>query len=244
MPAQSLRPFHALATRARRALARAGHPFPLAEAYFIPHAAFAGLQRDLEAIATAYAEAAAAFARQYEALQAEMLAAYPDLAQALAGAYPPAEKIPERFRLEWQDFLVVAPEDAASVERFQAQMADRATRFLDELAESLRDETITLCTKIAGRISRGDLLTERTLEGLRQFIRRFRTLNLAEDGTVEAALARLEAEFLQGPAARRLRDHPKDLAALQAALCQAAEAASAITDVDEATGEPLLQLQV
>jgi hypothetical protein len=156
--------------------------------------------------------------------------------------YPPAHTLRSKFYFEWMVFKTALPDmdlvdgddlEAKENARKEAerQRNDQLGAFINDVVTSLRQETVKVCGEIATAIKSGKVIKSVTIERLRNFIDRFKSMNFVGDQTVEEQLNAVAREFLD--------IDPKVLAGdidLQAELGKQleiiSEAASAITEAD------------
>lgn len=247
--------WRAIEREARHLLARHSFPFPIAAARFVPDRILSKIEQRLKGLQRDFTQAVDEFLGSYEVAREDMLNDYPEHRARLEKHYPEIEKLRDKFHFSWSIFSVAVPQrfdkkTQAQLEAEREEIANYHLRlqaqfdsFIQDAVASLRQETVNICNKLATKIANGELITERSLASLRQFIDRFKTLNFAEDQAIESMLDDLRARTLAGHTAEDFRHDEHARAALHDALASVREAASAMSDVGGVAGAYRRKLQ-
>ncbi len=163
--------------------------------------------------------------------------------------YPPASTLRDKFALIWDIYEIALPrmrkadgdkivDDAdrkeVATEEYRKQAHQKIGSFLDEVVKTLRQETVTVCTRIADRIKEGKVIKGRSLSSLNDFISNFSELNFVGDAVIEEELAKLKRDFLEDKHGDMEEGEIQQ--ELGRRLGELADVASKITDVDSVTG--------
>ena len=166
--------------------------------------------------------------------------------------YPTAESLRERFSLDWTVYEVALPRmrvaeaDKISAdlviseianEEYRTQAQEKIGKFIDEVVQTLRTETLELCNHIVANITEGKVIKGRTLTSLKDFIDKFQDLNFVGDVKIEKQLDVLRKEYLSIHTPEQISEQPELQEELKRRLGQLAEVAADMTDVSSVTGE-------
>lgn len=123
----------------------------------------------------------------YEEMRQKVLAEHPQFQDALSQCFPPANKMRQRFRFDWHLYEVALPK-AAKLRAFKAAKREAAQKAIEQEAEKARqaaqqfyqqhvavitNEVQQVCTRVAERVAKGEIVTERTLESISDKLRWF-----------------------------------------------------------------------
>ena len=166
--------------------------------------------------------------------------------------YPTVESLRERFSLDWTVYEVALPKmrvaeadkiskDIAVTEfaneEYRLQAQAKIGKFIDEVVQTLRTETLELCNHIIANISEGKVIKGRTLTSLKDFIDKFQDLNFVGDIKIEKQLNDLRREYLSVHTPEQISEQPELQEELKRRLKSMAEVATDMTDVSSITGE-------
>jgi hypothetical protein len=166
--------------------------------------------------------------------------------------YPTVESLRERFSLDWTVYEVALPKmrvaeadkiskDIAVTEfaneEYRLQAQAKIGKFIDEVVQTLRTETLELCNHIIANISEGKVIKGRTLTSLKDFIDKFQDLNFVGDVKIEKQLNDLRREYLSVHTPEQISEQPELQEELKRRLKSMAEVATDMTDVSSITGE-------
>jgi len=185
------------ADRARYEIEKVSFKFPVGEGQFVPAAKMDDLVKTLEEIKKEFEGAVDDFLRNYEVRREEYLKRFPEHRRRLEKQYPDRKLLSGKFSFEYSLYSITMPkvikkqqaEDAA-IAKYQAKLDERMNRFLGEAVSALRGQTVELCNSIAERVKNGSL-GEGSLNRIREFVGKFKSLNFVGDSQVEAKLEEL-----------------------------------------------------
>lgn len=163
----------------------------------------------------------------------------------LNSSYPTREQVEKSFTMAWSLFQFALPkglraqlvsgEEALRAATLAAearkQVEEQVAGFVGEAATELRRRAGELCSHIARQVrERGEKLSERSLEPLRELIGQFRALDFTADGSesgIAAELEKFQKEVLGGEAvAKQARESADYRASLATSLETLAERAT------------------
>lgn len=166
--------------------------------------------------------------------------------------YPTAESLRDKFSLSWdlyniaipkmrkaegQDILAEEQQRLIAEDEYRIQAQQKIGNFIGEVVQTLRKETLDLCTRITTNIKEGKVIKGRTLNSLRDFIDKFSELNFVGDTKIESQLALLKKEFLDTHSTEQISEGPDLQEELKVRLAGIAEMAEDMNDVNSITGE-------
>lgn len=163
--------------------------------------------------------------------------------------YPDSVNLRRRFSLTWDVYEMALPrinadniaedqiiKDTAERE-YQDQVREKISDFVDEAVKILRQETVNICHRIKDNIVNGKVIKETTINSLKKFIDRFKSLNFVGDYVVEGHLEELRKKLLDKYEAKDIRDNVDLKTELSRHLGELASVASSMTDINSITGE-------
>lgn len=136
--------------------------------------------------------------------------------------------------------LAVNAETAAY---YQRGAEKQIGRFLEEVVKELREKTYDICTHVAEMIGEGKVVSENTMQSLRDFVDRFRKLNFVGDQEISKQLKELETQWLNKEA-KEIRETPELQEHFRRALEGLSEKACEMSDVSKITGRLKRQIQL
>ena len=253
LPAEVISRFRSFAERADYLLECEAFKFPIAKLRFVPRTRLGSLVSALDACQAEFGACATEFFGNYQRIRDRMLDEYAAYREALEAYYPPLSQVRKKFSFHYDLFNIALPKDlklaqttAAKVDREQkalaaaeARLREQAVRqvdaFLADTVATLREKTTDLCEHVATKIRKGDLVTEATLNSLKDWIDRFESLNFVGDRTVAQQLAHLR-RTLGTRSAQEYRENGRAAQALGTALTHIITAANDLSDVASVTG--------
>ena len=167
--------------------------------------------------------------------------------------YPAATSLRERFYYRWSQYQIAAPEmllttveEVLQTEESRKAAAAEAKRqtdekigaFVAEVATKMRQETSSVCNRISTAIKNGKVIHGNTIDSLRNFIDRFKTMNFVGDEAISVQLDAVKTQFLDAYGNEDLSKNLDLQTELAEALTQITAEASKITeqDVGQITG--------
>lgn len=172
--------------------------------------------------------------------------------------YPSPESLREKFSLDWTVYEVALPRmrvaeaDKVSTdiavseianEEYRIQAQQKIGKFIDEVVQTLRTETLELCNHIVANITEGKVIKGRTLTSLKDFIDKFQDLNFVGDVKIEKQLDILRKEYLSVHTPEQISEQPELQEELKRRLGKLAEVATDMTDISSVTGEYRRKIQ-
>jgi len=166
--------------------------------------------------------------------------------------YPDAESLRNKFSLSWDIYEIAMPkmkkvEDiaiekaetqrAVAEEEYRVQAQQKIGGFIEEVVNTLRQETVTLCNHVATNIQEGKVVKGQTLNSLRDFVEKFSELNFVGDSRIETQLENLKRDFLDVHTSEQVSETADLQEELKKRLNGIALIASDMTDINSVTGE-------
>jgi hypothetical protein len=187
-----------------------------------------------------------------ESEEAEKDAFVKDFMARINSFYPTVESLRSRYSLTWEVYEIALPKmrkgaddqiadkiekDEIATAEYRAQTQQRIQAFVDEVVQTLRQETLTICSRIATNIKEGKVIKGRTLNSLQDFIEKFKDFNFVGDATVEQQLDALKRDFLDAHTNEEIAEGSDLQEELKRRIGELAEVASNMTDINSVTGE-------
>lgn len=222
VPKTELQALTQIEQRARKALERWSVPFGIANAHFVPSKMLPTVEGQIKELQEEFFRRVDSFITRFDDLIIKVKDAHPDFwDKCIKGQYPTNPKLlRERFQFDWYIFRISGVEsiEATNVEEIiskqkvqderenelRCQMQTEVGEFVGEYVTSMRDETIRFCDLMTARINGqpfGDedsakKLTPKSLACFRNYVDRFRQMNIFGDGEVEKMLSEFRDTFL------------------------------------------------
>ena len=224
--------------------------WPMGKARFLMHDYVPIVLERLHIIKTAFDEQTEVCVdgHYYEEMRQKVLIEHPTFQATLSQCFPPANKMRQRFRFDWHLYEVSLPK-AAKLKAFKAakreavqkaieQEADKARqtvqRFYEQHVAAITNEVQQVCTKVASRVTNGEIVTERTLESISDKLRWFeRMCGLVDASASVTALPQIEElrKLVGKTLASDVRSDPAVAERFQSALKLAGDAVVSMADV-------------
>jgi hypothetical protein len=245
--------FRSIEEKAAYLIESASFSFPIARLRFLPRAKVAEVVAGLEAYRTEFLEQKRHLIREYDNLREQMLRDHPKYRNALEGYYPSRRALERCFDFHWDLFALALPRDLPVVrvtaekvsreerarqvaaQRYQERIKQQVDGFLDDVVQTLRSKTVDLCRHVATKIEKGELITEATINSVKDWITRFESLNFINDQPVAKQLASLR-KTLGTRTAKEYREDEDAASVLGKALTGIVENVSRIADISAITG--------
>jgi len=156
--------------------------------------------------------------------------------------YPNPASLRSRFYFDWNIFKTALPEmeladgddllakEAAREEAIR-QRNDQLGKFVGDVVSSLRKETVNVCGRIAKAIREGKVIRSTSIDSIKSFIDRFKSMNFVGDQTVEEQLNALQRDFLTVDSTTYMEDVDLKIE-LGKRLEEVSKAANALTEQD------------
>jgi hypothetical protein len=156
--------------------------------------------------------------------------------------YPQASSLRAKFGLDWSIYEIAVPRmeltEAGEIiatekanESIHRQMNEKIGTFVDDVVRTLRQETTEICGNIVKFIKEGKVIRSTTMDSLRDFIERFKTMNFVGDATIESQLEAVRNEFLNMDS-KTISEDDNIREALSTKLSEVLEVAEKIGDQD------------
>jgi len=230
VPKSELQALTQIEQRARKSLERWSTPFGISSSHFVPAKMLPTVEQQIGGLKEEFFKRVDSFITRFDDLISKARDAHPDFwDKCLKGHYPANPKaLRERFQFDWFTFRIagMGSIEATSAEEVVArqkvqdekeaelrrQMQAEVGEFVGEYVTSMRDETVRFCELMAARINGkpyGDeddakKLTPKSISCFRNYVDRFRSMNIFGDGEVEKMLVEFRETFLDSGVA------PKD----------------------------------
>lgn len=246
VPKAELQALTQIEQRARKAIERFSVPFGIASAHFIPIKLLPTVEAQLEELKKEFFTRIDSFITRFDDLVNTVKQTHPEFwEKCLRGHYPTNPKaLRDRFQFNWFVFKIagmdsieettineVIAKQRVQDERTQElrnQMQVEVGGFVEEYVCTMRNETIRFCELMAARINGkpyGDetdakKLTPKSISCFRNYLDRFRQMNIFNDKEIEKMLSDFRDTFLDSGIA------PKDFesATIKNSVTQALEA--------------------
>lgn len=222
VPKAELQTLNQIEQRARKALERWSTPFGIANAHFIPNTMFPTVEQQIKDLKEEFFTRVNSFISRFDDLTEKVKTAHPEFwDKCLKGNYPTNPKtLREKFQFDWYIFKIagmdsieetIAEEIIAKqnvmTEReneLRSQMQAEVGEFVGEYVSSMRSETIRFCDLMTARITGkpfGDEtdsknLTPKSISCFRNYVDRFRSMNIFGDTEIEKMLSEFRNTFL------------------------------------------------
>lgn len=230
VPKSELQALTQIEQRARKALERWSVPFGIANAHFVPATMLPTIEQQILELKEEFFKRVDSFITRFDDLAEDVKQAHPEFwEKCLKGHYPANPKaLRERFQFDWYTFRIagMGSIEATSAEEIIAhqkvrneregeireQMQSEVGEFVGEYVSSMRDETVRFCDLMTARINGHPFddeesaknLTPKSISCFRNYVDRFRQMNIFGDGEVEKMLSDFRDTFLDSGVA------PKD----------------------------------
>ena len=210
--------------RARKNLERFSVPFGICNAHFIPLKMLPTIVQQLKGLKEEFFTITDSFITRFEDLKAKIATDHPEFwTKCLKNHYPNNPKtLREYFKFEWFTFKIagmdsieaidtsgiIAEQEVAEARKSElhTQMKSQIDKFVGEYVGAMREEVIRFCDLITARINGkafGDeaeskKLTPKSITCFRNYVDRFRNMNIFGDGEIEKLLVEFKNQFLDG----------------------------------------------
>jgi hypothetical protein len=156
--------------------------------------------------------------------------------------YPNPTSLRAKFYFTWSVFKTALPEmeladgddivaQEAAREEAIRQRNEQLGKFVGDVVASLRKETVDVCGRVAKAIREGKVIRSTSIDSIKNFIDRFKSMNFVGDQTVEEQLTALQRDFLTVDSSTYVEDVDLKIE-LGKRLEQVSQAASALTEQD------------
>lgn len=256
--------FTSLENRARTYLRVHAHPFPIAQANFVPNKILLSVLTKLDEFKTEYYALVNAFIANYEAHKEATLQKYPDHRALLEPYYPHVDIVRGKFSFHVGMFEVAFPkqmkeinlasvqaeasERQAMEQRFQREWQaqyqhsmSQVDGFMKEAITSTRGRIVEVFETIANKIQKREVVSTVNLKTMGNIIEAFDGLDFLDDQAVRAKLATVRNVLTTN---RDFKTDQEAIATLGNAVNEVLAVARETTDIDALTGEYVRRIDV
>lgn len=222
VPRSEIQSLTQIEQRARKALEKWSVPFGIASAHFIPIKMLPTVECQIKELKEEFFKRVDSFITRFDDLVTKVRDSHPDFwDKCLKGQYPANPKLlRQRFQFDWYIFRIAgigsiettSTEEVIAQQKVQnerenelrGQMQTEVGEFVGEYVTSMRNETVRFCDLMSARIN-GKLfgdetdvkgLTPKSISCFKNYIDRFRQMNIFGDGEIEKMLSKFKDTFL------------------------------------------------
>lgn len=222
VPKEELQALTRIEQQARKALEKWSVPFGVASAHFVPNKMLPTVEQKIEGLKEEFFNRVDSFIARFDQLIIAVKDAHPDFwEKCLKGNYPTDPKmLRSYYYFEWHVFRIsgigaiqeTSVEEVIAGQKIQDEretelrkkMQSEVGEFVGEYVTAMRDETIRICDLMSARVN-GTVfqdeevvknLTPKSLSCFRNYIDRFRSMNIFEDDGIEQMLVEFRDTFL------------------------------------------------
>jgi hypothetical protein len=208
--------------RARKSLEKWSVPFGIANSHFVPATMLPTIEEQVRDLKEEFFTRVDSFISRFDDLIKTVKEAHPDFwDKCLKGNYPPnPQRLRELYQFDWYTFKIagMGSIEETSVNEMVAnqkvqderanelkkQMQEEVGEFVGEYVTSMRNETVRFCDLMTARINGkpytdeedSKKLTPKSISCFRNYVDRFRSMNIFGDGEVEKMLTDFRDNFL------------------------------------------------
>lgn len=153
----------------------------------------------------------------------------------IKACYPTPGVLRAKYSMDWTVFEIGESTSEFATEEWKQQARAKIGTFIDDVVGQLRGETVTICDRIASSIKEGKVIRSSTIDTLKSFVDKFRSLNFVGDSRVEEQLTNLKRDFLETHTSEALSE-PEMQVQLKRRLAMIVETASDVSDVSSISG--------
>lgn len=188
--------------------------FPVGGVRYVPYKSLPIVLEHLKQLKQEFTEAVDGFVGKYDEERKAMLLKWKKYAEALVDAYPEPTAIADRFAFDWVIFEIGAAKPMtdkklqkemkeheifiSEIAEYQNKLRNRIDSFLNDAVLSLREEAAKVCKKIVDKIDNQEVVSEKSVNALRDLIDRFSLINFVDDKNLEDTLNDLRAKITTG----------------------------------------------
>jgi hypothetical protein len=222
VPKSEIQALTQIEQRARKALEKFSVPFGICNAHFVPATMLPTIEEQVIDLKEEFFTRVDSFIARFDDLIKTVKEAHPDFwDKCLKGNYPPnPQRLRELYQFDWYTFKIagMGSIEETSVDEMIAnqkvqderanelrkQMKEEVGEFVGEYVTSMRNETVRFCDLMTARINGkpyadeedSKKLTPKSISCFRNYVDRFRSMNIFGDGEVEKMLADFRDNFL------------------------------------------------
>jgi len=245
VPKSVINYFAALEQRARRLLDQNSFAFPIGSTRYVPKNNVLELLQALDQMKEEFYREVDAFINDYDVLREKMKKDYPKYTNSLLPYYPSPAEVRSKFSFNYVIYNISAPAELAEVskeellaqrqafERYKQELDRQVDDFLREVVVQLRAEAAELCAKMADKISKGEVISAKTLKSFYDLTEKYKQMNFVGDTKVEKMLSEFQKKYLTSYSKEASEDY---LEQFKGALQNIVKAASNTSDINRVTG--------
>lgn len=222
VPKSEIQSLTRIEQKARKSLERWSVPFGICSAHFVPTKLLPTIECQIKDLQIEFFEVVDSFIYRFDDLTQKVKEDHPEFwEKCLKGNYPRDPKaLREHFKFDWYIFRIAGMEsiqettvnEAIAQQRVQnerenelrVKMRAEVGEFVGEYVTSMRDETIRFCDLMTARINGttfgnetdAKMLTPKSVACFRNYVDRFRQMNIFGDGEIEKMLSEFRSTFL------------------------------------------------
>lgn len=274
IPTEALGNIRAVELRARRDLSIRSFKFPIGSLSFVPKRILVELKDELDDEKAEFYQAVDSLVEQYEELvkqsgkrftrialdlwersnkERDRLEFVKDFLHRIRVALPGKHDLIKKFSFQYSMFTLAIPDgnielaelNAEAMQQYRHEAQQQIHEFLEEVVVELRNQTYEVCTRVASSIAQGKVVTENTMQSLKDFINHFQQLNFTGDRAISEQLKDLRDQYLSY-GAKDIREKSELQTELRQALEAVANKASeqSQTDISKITGRIKRKLEL
>ena len=240
---------------ARYAIRKNAFLFPVGDAWFLPLAMLPKVEARLLELQAEFFKFKEVLAENFATIRRDMIKEDP----TLEGQYPSKDAALGMFYFTWSAFTVTLPKKVGKViadreavaeraaaqieqeraahaaqQRYEAALQRRIDEFLEDAVTTLRAKTAEICRDVAEQIVKGEVVTNRSLTRLRNYVEQFKAMNFVGDQEVEQRINTLLRTM--GSHDAEAFDNDRLRSELVGALNSVQQAAAQVSDISDVTG--------
>lgn len=243
-------------SKARRYLYQNSYPFHISEAHFIPKRKLLDVLSKLDEFKIEFKELVVKFIENYPTYKDEILAAYPDVADALRPFYPTTEQLQGKFKFSVVTYELKMPRELGEVDiqqlisrdeakaevkkKLETQMEEQylsamrqLDKFTEDAAQALRQQIGDVCQTIIDKIKNKEIISKSNINSIKEEIENFKALNFLDDAVVSEEIDKLE-RLINGN--HNFKTDQETIAELNTALSDVLKTASETSDLSDLRG--------
>jgi len=251
--------FNSIDTRTRLCVSEHGFQFPIGKHYFIPKKNLPDLLSKLEELKSEFYQCVEEFIDEYREIQEEMIKEYMEwekksgisIVDKIRSLYPIAKRIRTKFSFDWilfaisnNDGVFVTDNEALEAQAENEKLAEiyrekskiLIDEFIDDIVAELRLQTTELCDMLKKKLDNNELISNKNISTMENFIEYFKSLNFVGDETVEKQLEELKGH-LKNVDSYDYKKNEGTRSELAEILSRIREKAETVSDISKITGQ-------
>lgn len=211
VPKAELSAFTQMEQKARKSLAKFSVPFGISNTHFVPINVLASVEQQLNEIKKEFFERVDSFISRFEEIKNIIKDKYPDFWDKCLKQHYPANpsSLKKYYSFEWHIFKIdgistITHTTSEQLVKAADKIQQEANRFAKEYVDTMRQETIKFCDFMTARVQGKPFaeedaprkLTLKTVASLRNYIDKFRQMNVFGDNEIEKMLKEFGGKYL------------------------------------------------